>query len=327
MIYNAIGRVLPKPLVEKYKEMLFYANIKVSPLKLTGFLFSFGVMASLIIAWDLNMIFSFPFWLVFLLSFFCIEVFAYLWMLMRADARAKFIEDMLPDALQIMASNLRAGFTTDKALLISSRPEFGPLKEELDIVAKEVMTGQDMGRALVSMTKRVKSEKFEKAILLIVTGLSSGGELAPLISDTAKGLIEQKFVEAMVRSSILTYVIFIFAAVGFGAPVLYGLSSFLVEVLTKVISTVNIPESAAVGMAGMPLAIKAVSISSEFIIAYSIISLVTTSVMASFVIGLISKGKEKEGLTKIPVLVLLTMTVFLIVRHVISSLLSGLFLI
>ena len=253
-MYKIIGRYLPKVLIDKYRKLLFYANIKIEAERFVGFIFSFGLIVSIFIAFDLKIIFSFPFWIAFILSFLGIEVFLYFWLLLKADSRAKFIEDVLPDALQLIASNLRAGFTTDKALLLSSRPEFGPLKEEFDIVAKKIMTGEDLGNALIEMTKRVKSKKFEKAIFLIVTGLKSGGQLAQLLSDTAKSLIEQKFIEAMVKSNILTYIIFTFAAVGIGAPMLFGLSSFFVSVLTKILATINIPEAAMATGISVPFA-------------------------------------------------------------------------
>lgn len=323
MVYRLIARLLPKRAVKNYEEMLFYANIKLNPEKFIGFVILFGLGLALAVAFDFAFLFKLPLWPTLLISFAAIEVFAYMWLLLGADARAKFIENMLPDALQLMASNLRAGFTTDKALLLSAREEFGPLKEELDIVAKEVVIGKDISEALINMTKRVKSEKFKKAILLIVSGLKSGGELASLLGSTAKNLTQQRFVEEMVRSSVLTYTIFIFAAVGIGAPLLFGLSSFLVEVLTNVLSAVQIPET--VGTMSLPITIKGVAISSKFIITYSIVSLVTTSIMASMVIGLVRKGREKEGVKILPLLIILTVAVFFMVRYGISLMLSGLF--
>ncbi|MBI4447979.1 type II secretion system F family protein [Candidatus Woesearchaeota archaeon] len=322
-MYRLFAQLIPEKLQRRYEELLFFCNIKVSPAKFVGFVLSFGLGLAIAIAFDLAFIFKTPFWLTFIVSFFCIELFIYMWLVLHADSRAAFIELMLPDALQLMASNLRAGMTTDKALLLSSRPEFGPLKEELDIIAKEVVIGKDLVEALLNMIKRVKSEKLKKAVLLIVSGLRAGGELASLLTQTANNLRQQKFVEDRIKSSVLTYVIFIFAAVAVGAPLLFGLSSFLVEILTNVLASVEMPETTF--SASLPIKLTKVGITPDFVINYAITSLIATSILASLTIGSIRHGKEKEGAKLIPIMILVTITVFFLVRIAISSMIGGLF--
>jgi len=53
--------------------------------------------------------------------------------------------------------------------------------------------------------------------------------------------------------------------------------------------------------------------------------MIISSVMGSMIIGLISKGKKQAGLKYIPILMILTISLFFIVRSVISGLLGGLF--
>ena len=112
-----------------------------------------------------------------------------------------------------MASNLKSGLTVDRALLMSARPEFGPFEEELNIVGKEITIGKELDVALTNMTKRIKSDKLEKTIALIVSGLRSGGRLSSLLEQTAENLRRQKLVEDKVRSNVLMYLIFIFVAI------------------------------------------------------------------------------------------------------------------
>src|SRR3989338_8958155 len=52
--------------------------------------------------------------------------------------RIKRIEEVFPDFLQLMSSNLRAGMTIDRAILMSTRPEFNPFDEEI------LKTGRDI---------------------------------------------------------------------------------------------------------------------------------------------------------------------------------------
>jgi archaellum biogenesis protein FlaJ (TadC family) len=243
---------------------------------------------------------------------------------MGVDRRAKFIEDILPDALQLMSSNLRAGLTVDKALLLSVRPEFGPLQDELNLVGKEITTGKEIGEALMNMSKRIRSEKVEKSFLLIISGLKAGGELASLLEQTASNLRDQKFVEDKIRSNVLMYVIFIFVAIGIGAPLLFGLSSFLVEVIRNLLSNVQLPEE-QMAMMTLPIKFTSVPLESSFVIRYALISLATSSIMGGFIIGLIAKGKEREGAKYIPLLIIIAIIVFFVIRFIVGNLLGDLF--
>jgi len=159
-------------------------------------------------------------------------------------------------------------------------------------------------------------------VLLINSGLKSGGQLASLLEQTAKNLRQQKLIDDKIRANVMMYVIFIFIAVGFGSPLLFGLSTFLVEVLTKNIALIAPEGGAAVSL---PISFSEISISIDFIIKFAVIILLTSSVMGSLIIGLISKGKEKQGIKFIPILSVFALSVFLVIRYLIRNLLSGMF--
>ena len=321
-MYRGLSLFYPAKIREGYKKLLTYSNLKINPSKFMGFVLFFGLGLSLAASLFLSSLTGMHFLLLLVVLFIGIEFLIYVYLLLGIDAKAKFVEDVLPDALQLMASNLKAGLTTDKALLLSARPEFGPLKEEINLVGKEIAMGKDVDKALLIMSSHIKSEKLEKTIFLINSGIRSGGQLAALLEQTARNLRQQRLVDDKIRANVMMYVIFVFAAVGFGSPLLFGLSTFLVEVLTKNIGMVEIPQGAA---ASMPITLSTISVSISFIIKFAITSLITTSIMGSLVIGLISKGKEKQGIKFIPMLIALTLLIFFSVRFMIKNLLSGLF--
>ena len=322
MVYRLISKIYPRKLFDNYKKILDYANIKTDVTKFLGFIFIFGFLLGWVIAFPAAKMFQWNLIIVFITAFVVFEVFIYLWLVLSIEAKAKFIEKVLPDALQLMSSNLRAGLTPERALLLAARPEFGPLTAEINRAGKEIAVGKDIDDALLEITKRIKSEKITKTILLIVSGIRSGGELASLLDHTARNLRDQDFVDQKIRSSARMYVIFIFAAVGLGAPMLYALSSFLVEVLSNIIGGLEIPQNSSIDM---PLTITAVSISTDFVVKYVLIALTVTSILGSMAIGLISKGEERQGLKYAPILIAVTMAVFFIIKFFISTLLSGLF--
>jgi len=322
MIYRLISRIYPKKLLENYKKLLEYADVKVDATKFLGFILVFGFLLGWMVAFPAAKLFEWNLWITFIATFVAFEVFIYTWLSLSIEAKATFIEKALPDALQLMSSNLRSGLTPEKALLLAARPEFGPLTTEINRVGKEIAVGKDIDEALLGITKRVKSDKIEKTIQLIVAGIRAGGELAALLDHTARNLRDQDFVDQKIRSGIRMYVIFIFSAVGFGAPMLYGLSSFLVEVLTKVLKGVEIPKTTTMAM---PINITQVSLEVSFVIKYVIISIIITSILGSMALGLMSKGEEKQGLKYAPLIIAVALSIFFLVRFAINNLLSGLF--
>lgn len=236
-------------------------------------------------------------------------------------ARLKKMEAAFPDFIQLVSSNLRAGMTTDRALLLSSRKEFAPLDEEVLHLGKDLVTGKEMSIALEEMAARIKSDKITKTIGLIVSGIRSGGNLATLLEETSSSMRERGFVEKRAASNVLMYVIFIFFAVAIGAPVLFGLSSVLVEILTELLSTLpEIDKSVSV-----PFTLTSVSISVTFITYFSLFFIVATDIMASLVLGLVSKGEEKEGLKYLLPLALVSVIIFLVVRIFLRNYFTGLF--
>tara|TARA_Y100000310_G_scaffold144893_3_gene144235 strand:- start:48229 stop:49203 length:975 start_codon:yes stop_codon:yes gene_type:complete len=322
-MYKFIYKIYPKKLKENYQKLLDYCTIETPLINFLGLHFIIGLVTAILLALFLKIFINFPTTILFIGFFFLYQGIIYAWLVLTADSRAKFIETLLPDALQLMASNLRAGLTIDRALLLSARPEFGRFKDEINRVGKELATGKELGEALMTLSSRVKSEKLKKTFQIIVSAMASGGELADLLEQTASNLRQQKLIEQRIRASVLVYVIFIFSAIGFGSPMLFGLSTFLVEVITDVFSKVQLPPASTTG--SMPISFSQVSISVDFINTYTLISLVLTSIMGSLILGLIAKGKEKEGIKYMPILILLTISLFFIVKWLISSLLGGLF--
>jgi len=241
--------------------------------------------------------------------------------ILKESERLKKMENSFPDFIQLVSSNLRAGMTTDKALLLSSRKEFAPLDEEILHLGKDLVTGKEIAVALEEMGERIKSEKIRKTINLIVSGIKSGGNLAILLEETSSSMRERNFVEKRAASNVLMYVIFIFFAVAIGAPILFGLSSVLVEILTNLLST--LPEIDA--SVAIPFTLTSISVSVSFITYFALAFIIATDIMASLVLGLVSKGEEKEGLKYLLPLALVSIVIFLVVRVVLRDYFGNLF--
>lgn len=323
-MYRLISNIFPRKSRDKFALLLRYADIKAVPDKFLGFLITFGLLFSILISILFKLLFNLPFIIYLIVSFVVIGFILYFPIILKADKKSRVIEEHLPDALQLMSGNLRAGITIDHALLLSTRPEFGVLNKEINLVGKQITMGKSISDALLSMTKRVRSKTFEKTILLIVSGLKSGGELASLLEESAEDLISKRIVDKKVRSSVNMYVIFIFIAIAFGAPLLFGLSSYLIGVLTETLGQVELPQTSQVSI---PFTISSgpPTLNQEFVTNFSLIFLLTSVILGSLIIGLISKGKEKYGVKYIIPLLILSIGLFYLVRLLINNFLGGLF--
>ena len=320
---NALAILYPRKLRTHYQQLLNYANNKTPANKFIAISLVIGLVITIFLSFFIRIFLDFSLFLIIPAVFIITQGAVYAWLNLTADSRAKFVETLLPDVLQLMASNLRAGLTVDRALLLSARPEFGQFKEDINRVGKEIATGKELDQALMSLSSRIKSEHLKKTFQLIVTAMSSGGELADLLEQTASNLRQQRLVEQRIRASVLVYVIFIFSAIAFGAPMLFGLSSFLVQVITDIFGRVQLPPASALG--ATPISFSDVAVSVNFINTYTIVSLVATSIMGSLILGLIAKGKEKEGFKTMPILIIMTISLFFVIKYAIGLMLGGLF--
>jgi len=75
----------------------------------------------------------------------------------------------------------------------------------------------------------------------------------------------------------------------------------------------------------VPVTFSKISISLNFIVYYSIAFIIATGFLSSLVIGLVSKGSEKYGLKYLIPIWLIGVTIFLLIRFLLSGFVSGLF--
>ncbi|MDP3919013.1 MAG: type II secretion system F family protein [Nanoarchaeota archaeon] len=320
--YKIITKFVPSPIKKRLRKLLLSYMFETDPDLFIGFITLTSVLLGLVGGFTIGFFFKIPFWIPGLAIFFLVNASAYLWVSLLVDKRTRIIEDFLPDALFLVSSNLKAGMTPDKALLLGSRPEFGPLKSEIDLVGKKVALGKNIGSALMDMTDRVPSKRLLRAVELINSGLNSGGSLATLLESTASHLKDQFLVDKKIKAGVSMYIIFIFAAAAVITPVLLGLSSVLVEILRSSLSQLEIPTTVA---STLPIKGAEVTITSKFLISYIITFLVVNNFMAAMLLGLIAKGKQKEGIHYYIPMVLLAIPIFLLVSYIASKSLGGLF--
>jgi len=280
--------------------------------------FTLGLfLSATILTFNKNLILSaISFFLVFIISL----LYFHFKKELKISGRIRKIEGVFPDFLQLMSSNLRAGMTIDRSILISSRPEFRPLDEEILKTGRDITTGKGAGEALLNMADRIGSEKIKKTILLIISGIKSGGDLAILLEETSVNLREREFLEKKASSNVLMYVIFISMAVAVFAPGLFSLSTVLVEILTEIMSGVPVQDTTV----NMPFTFSGINVSTNFIKYFSILFIVVIDFFACLILGLVNKGNEKEGLKYLLPILASSLFVFFMARILIGRFMGGL---
>jgi len=267
---------------------------------LAGFLFDFSIYISIVLC---------------ISAFAVFEAIMHAIPIMIADSRANFTDEILPDALRLISSNIRAGLTPDKAFLLSARPEFGPLEKQIRDSAKLTLSGISIEEAIRNIPKKIDSKALRRSIDLLVEGMSRGGNLANLLDGLANDIRQTKILRKEVHSIVMMYAIFIFFAAGIGAPLLYGISSFLVGTMQQMGGKATVQQTFTGGMEFMTF--QSVDISQEFLMYYISISLGITSFFGGLLVGLIQEGKEKAGLRYIPILLMISLSVFFLTRMMI----------
>ena len=359
-IYESIGRLRSRKKVLKVKKELDEAGVNVSPETYLGFLMVLTLLLSLL-ATALVIIQETPLeylaklfeWLglsketfasqigmlllTFLISFvvfyIIVNVGNYVFLNLRKDARRKAVDEVLPDFLLLASANVRAGMTVDQALWYAAKPEFGLLSEEVTVIAKRSFAGEPLDKSLDALAARFDSKTLKRAVILIKQAMASGGEIASILERTGEDARKMQILRKEIAASLIMYVIFIAFAAAFATPFLFSVSHQLLVRLESVfaqVPTINIQEmtsqmastTGSVPRSFINLQIGRLPITSQAFFIYTIVMLIVTNTFSSLIIGVIHKGDKKEGLKYLPILLVVSLTVYLLTNGILSTVLK-----
>ena len=243
-----------------------------------------------------------------------------------SDKRTTEMEKSFPDALRLIASNIRAGFTPERALWNSIRPEFGILAEELHRAAVSTMAGASLVDALQLLSDRTKSKMIKRNLALVIEGMQSGGELSELLDRTSEDLREKALLFGEMQSMLRMYVLFIIFATIIGAPLLYATSGFFVELNSRISGMIGpeITEAAAVTGGPITISVGGFYIPSQELDFFMSMNILITSIGAALVIGELNHGKGIRGLRYLPIFSVVGLTVYFVVKFLVMTTFFGL---
>lgn len=114
--------------------------------------------------------------------------------------RVRDFEEQLPDALSILATSVRGGFSLFQALQLIAREAPEPSKTEFLRVIHEVTLGAKMDEALAGLSRRMPTEDVDILVTVIALQQQTGGSLAHVLEVVANTVRERHRVEREIQS-------------------------------------------------------------------------------------------------------------------------------
>lgn len=229
------------------------------------------------------------------------------------------LEEVWPEYLQLVVSNINAGMLIDVALWSAVKPKYDVLAKEIEQVAKQTLTGKELSEALTEFAEKYDSIMVQRTISLLIEGMESGGRIATLLNKVSLDIQDTKIMRKEMSASVMTYSIFITFATIVAAPFLFGLSTQLLIIIQEIIGKLGQTSStnAMITFSG-----NTVKVSDFKIFAYTMLGI--TSFMSACLIGSIRRGSIRDGLKFIPLFIIVTMIIYYVSTIVLASLFGGL---
>lgn len=304
--------LVPKRFMPDLRSYLSKAGYSEVPYSFFGILFFLGIgitaaiffgsgFASSLSEYNpfLQFIFVFLFWaIIALISVSVIMGGFYFYTNMNIYKRVKEIESQLPEYLILVSTNLKGGLSFEKSLWSAIKPEFKILSEEMSIVSKKVMTGEDITDSLQQFSDKYDSPTLKRTTNIIIGEIEAGGEIAQVLDSIIDNLRKTKIIKDEMSANTLMFTIFIAAIVVVISPLLFALAKVLLGVL------IDVSKQIAPAIANAPSSggfkIKEISLSIDAFRNFSVGALAIITIFASMILSIIQKGDIKAGIKYIP---------------------------
>lgn len=154
-----------------------------------------------------------------------------------ANRRRTQLENQLADALTIIASGLKGGYSFVQGLDMASQQLDAPIKDETARVLRLIQLGLDTPRALLQMAERVNSYDYNMTVSATNIQLAVGGNLSILLENIANTIRERirlrRDIAVLTAQGRISGMILICLPIAIGV-MLYGLNK---EYMSRLLTT------------------------------------------------------------------------------------------
>lgn len=297
--------------------ILFYASAFITTLVFVVLIYPYLKKFSLFEIY----VYSFLGWFIVQLFFATLFIMViYFYLDLKIYHRTKKMEQQLPDFLQVLSANLKGGMTFENALWAAVKPRFNILGSEMAKASKKVMTGYDMGKALIELADRYDSLMLRRTVDLMISEAESGGNVSKLIDRIVDNLKETKALKDEMSASAIAYIMFISVIVVVISPLLFALSFHLLVLIINFISKISV---ATQSTTTLPFAFSKTNLHPNDFKIFSMVAVFVISLFSSLIVSIVEKGDMKGGLKYIPIYVFGSLTLYFIFMKILGTLLSG----
>jgi len=321
-IFISISKVFPQQYHNFLKQQLIYAGEKTSVHEWIGNSFLLSLMlgiATFLVPFAIFFEFKLLYFFAGVGAFIFGMLLSYLIIYFKAEDRRKRVEKSLPDMLQLVAANLRAGMTPFKALQVSARKEFGPLKEEIETASQKAMGTASFSGALLNISTRVNSDILDRSLKLFTTAMKSGGRLAQLLEELASDIRATQELKNELVTNTKTYTMFIMFTVAVGTPLLLSIAVHFLGIVSELQADTSVTSDDF----GLGFLTGDLEITTQFMTYVSYGQMLVTSVLASMLLGVISDGQMRQGFRMAPIIAGVSFAVFFISKFFVGNFLAG----
>jgi len=239
----------------------------------------------------------------------------YFFLNIRIYQRTKILEDMLPDYLALVSTNLKGGMSFEKSLWAAIKSDFGILAKEIGIVSKKVATGNDIVDALEDFGKKYNSPLLRRSIDLLKSEMISGGRIALVLDQLVTSLRKTRELKKEMVATALAYMIFMSVIVLLITPGLFALSKQLLLILLSLGQKIS--TSVQPGSTFFSFTAPDINPSTFNLFAIGAVSII--AVFTSIIISIIEKGDIKGGIRYIPMFLASSIILYIIFSVILET--------
>jgi flagellar protein FlaJ len=213
--------------------------------------------------------------------------------------RISKINKRFPDFVRDLAESRRSGMTFTKAIMYSSKGNYGLLTEEIQKIARQISWGSSVENALNDFSKRVNTKLIRRTIILINEASRSGGNVADVLEAASKDAKEIELIDSERKAGMLSFVAVIYVSM--------GVFLLIMLVLCKTL----IPAMTGSGSSGIALAMgKSSEISSGDITSLFFYATIVNVLGMGAVTGVFEAGNIRSGIKHMFIMTLVSWIIF-----------------
>ena len=231
---------------------------------------------------------------------------------MKKESIIDNIEKNFSDALKQMADTLKAGDTYESALREVVESDYGRLSDEMGLALRRLEDGENLESALSGFAQRIDSRLVKRTITIILDSIKTGASLAEILDDIAEDVRDFQRLKEDRKSNTTMQFMFMVAAGGFIAPLIFGEINAVVNNFSKI---------SAQALTASQIASSAQT--SNFIVLLIQLYIIVEVVGSGTMMALIREGKINKSIIYIPILLLVAFIMYYASSIMVKSMLAG----